>query len=193
MNITQKGRQIVSILIFVGAFAFSGQASATTVEWTGAEFFDNEEITFPAFQATSLDSIYDGNFVNFFSATYRDWWKETHFTLDLELDSAWTNIWWYDSPGDNTKHALSSILSGGPINFPQGLVTGIRLGSAPAHWPSNYNWVLDDNNSSHFTDEAVSFTFGNEPLNPVPVPASIWLFGTALIGFIGVSRRRKVA
>ena len=27
----------------------------------------------------------------------------------------------------------------------------------------------------------------------VPVPAAVWLFGTALIGFIGVSRRRKVA
>ncbi|MGI9319103.1 MAG: VPLPA-CTERM sorting domain-containing protein [bacterium] len=29
-------------------------------------------------------------------------------------------------------------------------------------------------------------------INPVPVPAAVWLFGTALIGFIGVSRRRKV-
>ena len=29
--------------------------------------------------------------------------------------------------------------------------------------------------------------------SPVPVPAAIWLFGTALIGFIGISRRRKVA
>jgi len=29
-------------------------------------------------------------------------------------------------------------------------------------------------------------------LNPVPVPAAVWLFGTALIGFVGMSRRRKV-
>lgn len=28
--------------------------------------------------------------------------------------------------------------------------------------------------------------------NPVPVPAGIWLFGTALIGFVGYSRRRKI-
>ena len=27
----------------------------------------------------------------------------------------------------------------------------------------------------------------------VPVPAAFWLFGTALVGFIGISRRRKVA
>jgi hypothetical protein len=27
----------------------------------------------------------------------------------------------------------------------------------------------------------------------VPVPAAVWLFGTALLGFVGMSRRRKVA
>jgi hypothetical protein len=30
-------------------------------------------------------------------------------------------------------------------------------------------------------------------LNPVPVPAAVWLFGTALMGFVGMSRRRKVS
>jgi hypothetical protein len=30
-------------------------------------------------------------------------------------------------------------------------------------------------------------------VNVVPVPAAVWLFGTALIGFVGMSRRRKVA
>jgi len=29
-------------------------------------------------------------------------------------------------------------------------------------------------------------------VSPVPVPAAFWLFGTALIGFIGYSRRRSV-
>jgi len=30
-------------------------------------------------------------------------------------------------------------------------------------------------------------------LSEIPVPAAFWLFGTALIGFVGMSRRRKVA
>jgi len=30
------------------------------------------------------------------------------------------------------------------------------------------------------------------PVSPVPAPAAIWLFGTALIGYVGMARRRKV-
>ena len=29
--------------------------------------------------------------------------------------------------------------------------------------------------------------------SPLPVPAAVWLFGTALLGFVGMSRGRKVA
>jgi hypothetical protein len=32
----------------------------------------------------------------------------------------------------------------------------------------------------------------SESLTVVPVPAAFWLFGTALIGFIGISRRTKI-
>lgn len=34
---------------------------------------------------------------------------------------------------------------------------------------------------------------GTSDISPVPVPAAFWLFGTALIGFVGMSRRTKVA
>ena len=32
-----------------------------------------------------------------------------------------------------------------------------------------------------------------DPIPPVPVPAAVWLFGTALIGMIGFGKRRKAA
>ncbi len=32
-----------------------------------------------------------------------------------------------------------------------------------------------------------------ENLNPIPIPAAVWLFGSALIGFLGMSRRRNVS
>ena len=44
-----------------------------------------------------------------------------------------------------------------------------------------------------------NFLSAEEPLckieldvNPIPLPASVWLFGSALIGFVGFSRRSKV-
>jgi hypothetical protein len=33
---------------------------------------------------------------------------------------------------------------------------------------------------------------GLDAPSPVPVPAAVWLFGTAMIGFIGLSKRKKV-
>lgn len=37
-------------------------------------------------------------------------------------------------------------------------------------------------------DEAIVYS----DVSPVPIPASAWLFGSALLGFVGMSRRRKV-
>jgi hypothetical protein len=34
--------------------------------------------------------------------------------------------------------------------------------------------------------------FASDGTPLVPIPASVWLFGTALIGFIGLSRRRII-
>ena len=30
-------------------------------------------------------------------------------------------------------------------------------------------------------------------INPVPIPAAVWLFGTGILGLIGFSKRRKAA
>lgn len=35
--------------------------------------------------------------------------------------------------------------------------------------------------------------FGSVLLEPVPVPASVWLFGSGLLGLIGISRKKKAA
>ena len=45
----------------------------------------------------------------------------------------------------------------------------------------------------NFLSEAQSGLVVFAEVSAVPVPAAIWLFGTALIGFIGFSKRRKAA
>ena len=37
---------------------------------------------------------------------------------------------------------------------------------------------------------AVDVTYVGATLNPVPVPAAVWLFGSGLIGLVGVARRK---
>lgn len=65
----------------------------------------------------------------------------------------------------------------------------------------------DDNNNAEIFAEArinksacIAFCINDNPLtqnlnvalvNPVPVPAAVWLFGTGLLGLIGVARRKK--
>jgi len=39
--------------------------------------------------------------------------------------------------------------------------------------------------------DAVGAISSAPPVNPVPIPAAIWLFGTALIGLVGFGKRRK--
>jgi hypothetical protein len=38
-----------------------------------------------------------------------------------------------------------------------------------------------------------TLTFKGNSTSPVPLPAAVWLFGSGLMGLVGVSRRRKAA
>ena len=73
------------------------------------------------------------------------------------------------------------ILKAGPTFAAYLYEPGSNAGSSGS-WATG---ALDDKDLSHFT----IYTSG---ISPVPVPAAFWLFGTALIGFIGFSRRTKV-
>jgi hypothetical protein len=45
-------------------------------------------------------------------------------------------------------------------------------------------------------EDFVDVSFGNfifAAMNPVPVPAAVWLFGSGLLGLIGMARRKKAA
>jgi len=51
-------------------------------------------------------------------------------------------------------------------------------------------WVSLANNS---VDEINAFYAVSEELTVIPVPAAVWLFGSALVGLVGVAGRRKLA
>ena len=67
--------------------------------------------------------------------------------------------------------------------------SGVDLGSGMNTASGSFDIVLDPmaiNNIGGFID-----TFGSA--TAVPVPAAVWLFGTGLLGLIGVARRKQAA
>lgn len=99
------------------------------------------------------------------------------WTTNSGLDYSASNFTAVDSTGNPDFSATGGIIS-------LGWLTSNSTGQAPpgriATWGLD-NWQFD------ITPKIPP------PIPEVPVPAAFWLFGTALLGFIGVSRRRKVA
>ncbi|MCW8933167.1 MAG: VPLPA-CTERM sorting domain-containing protein [Gammaproteobacteria bacterium] len=61
---------------------------------------------------------------------------------------------------------------------------------------SSYSRVFSDENTNNWNGYEGLGVYGNgiylvrESISAVPVPAAVWLFGSGLIGLVGVSRRR---
>ena len=97
---------------------------------------------------------------------------------------------------DNLTYIDLGNISGQPsgIDIDAFIGSGVVLGGL-------YSYVLltdvaPNQSGSPFGEadiDAVGAISSAPPVNPVPVPAAVWLFGTALIGFVGMSRRRKIA
>jgi hypothetical protein len=87
---------------------------------------------------------------------------------ELELGILWDGFTYAVGTGTGETFRYASIIWGGP-------------GALISDGDNEINGIMGLD--SDFTPS----------VSEVPVPAAIWLFGTALVGFIGVSRRRKVA
>lgn len=73
-------------------------------------------------------------------------------------------------------------------SFPEALVSLDFLGIA------SYATFDFSGSSTRYILDNFSGTFGSsEEIPVIPVPAAVWLFGTALIGLVGFSKRRKAA
>ena len=94
--------------------------------------------------------------------------------------------------------------SSGPVEYGNYVASFFAAGDNA--YPGTVGNAIDGNLLTHTamgntssSDQRLRVTLGflsssgPPPVSNVPVPAAVWLFGTALAGFVGISRRRKIA
>jgi hypothetical protein len=118
------------------------------------------------------------------------------------------NNWFYSSA--TAGHYLLTALQGSNKSLIAGDVSGVSCNITPppgGHCPDaignqGFQPYLDGSATFHLagltgvtsgsTVTNVAFSFGTAPevIKGVPIPAAVWLFGSGLLGLIGVARRR---
>jgi hypothetical protein len=114
----------------------------------------------------------------------------------------------YDTTNSQLGHGLTEIARAtnlGNVGWAQNIDYDFTFDFGPGFMKVFVGGVLEldilgafnDGRFGFYNFSQASVTYSgitkNPPLSGVPIPAAFWLFGTALVGFIGISRRRKVA
>jgi len=114
---------------------------------------------------------------------------------NVELDFSGWNVTWAGIPG--------IPMSGDPANFGLAGNDGIAVMTCAVDcgngdtYVLNYAATVPQNDASGFGGVPYvlhlegSITGDLPPVAAIPVPAAVWLFGSGLLGLVGVSRRRK--
>jgi len=94
----------------------------------------------------------------------------------------------FDSTFDVTLKLGAVVVDMFSFNAPDNVLAFIGVWSDSAFDRLEIRDVTATIDNEYFGE----FYTGTRSLSAIPVPAGIWLFGTALIGFVGYSRRRKI-
>ncbi|BCO30048.1 hypothetical protein TspCOW1_01510 [Thiohalobacter sp. COW1] len=107
------------------------------------------------------------------------------------------NTDWFNAAPDNY---VTDIPDGDRSHFGEtnvygnGLVNGVSLGDSYDFLYSQVGFFAGTKNGQLGSwNLATNGTLSYDAVSAVPVPAAVWLFGSGLIGLVGIARRRKQA
>lgn len=190
-------------IIFYSTIAFIssiGTASAALSHYEGNIANHNDVVT------VSFTLANDASNVRLWTDSYKN---GLNFDPLLTLWNQSTGAWIREND-DNSSVASGQALYDSGLILPN-LVAGnyfFTITTSPNYanyWPSHNitggfafdaetpiplaSWGQPDNGASMGTYWSINL----ESITAIPVPAAIWLFGSAIVGFAGVSRRKTAA
>jgi hypothetical protein len=192
----QSGKKIVKLLTMAFGLAVattSGAFANTIIDWTGANNFDDAQLSFAGFKA---DKLVDISGFGLYEACCQT--GSTNFTFQIDLNSHWTTILQWSSTGDSITHSLASLVPP-EISFSEGIVSGVKLTSSPDGTPSsdynftNLNYVIVLS-SDEIVHNQASFEFADVgPTSTTPLPGSLPLLlsGAGLLGAMRLRHKKR--
>ena len=179
---------------YAGATSWESFGGVFTIEdYVGAlEAYDGNQVL----KMFGLGGVYQE-----FDVTSTDIVTATAWVYNDSIDPmeggqvAAVNIEWFDSPGNCTQAGPDCIVSfGSSINADTTLDEWMQIGVIGAEVPDGATiarMVLITGEFAGPGGGAPKFDAASFEVTAVPVPAAVWLFGSGLLGLVGVARRRK--
>lgn len=207
----------LKILTFIAAVGFSGVANAALVDRGGGLIYDTElNITWLANANYAMTSGYDADGRMFWSVattwasnlSYYDSVRNATYT-DWRLPSADPACGYsYNCTDSEMGHLFYAELGGvagqdiattrnANYNLFQNVMSAFSLyWSGTPYAPNNnyawnFNFYLGFQNADINVNTAYAWAVRDGDVAIVPVPAAVWLFGSGLLGLIGIARRKK--
>jgi len=193
--------------------SITSTANCPNFLWTGAASYDLEAIDETGFSIVgTADAVSDLNTATFFISQSKSEFNINFIlaeTTDISITAGWTFTSFGSSgsgdrpnlslrPQLGTTNLLNAILDIGPTSETvSGTVTTGETSGAITLGPGLYIFRASNLATVSQGTEGPNSSFGSSTfitslgVSPVPIPAAIWLFGSGLIGLVGMARRKK--
>lgn len=119
-----------------------------------------------------FDSAHTGNTMTIVAGT---------LTLNQTQDDSYASGGFPKITFDNSGNFLG-------IDFHVGFVDYSAFDSYSSNLPNPSTFIMNDAN---FNTVAGTWTASTFAMTPVPVPAALWLFGSGLLGLVGLTKRKQ--